>query len=130
MLSRHRAIPSITLERSRPVLITHLAPCRCRSPISVCKSCGTGGSSESACSVPSKSVEMSLTGNDILAQSVVGLSGAGVPPANSGFQPARHTQSQPKLLTCADQFSCHNVTCQNNMATLQEQYDQAMFDFS
>src|SRR6267154_269071 len=88
MLNRERAMPSITLERSRPVLMTHFAPCRCKSAIRACKSCGTGGSSDSAWSVPSKSVDISLIGNDMLN---------------------RYLHLRPKV-------PCHNVHCQSDYA--------------
>src|ERR1022692_4451810 len=61
-----RASASIRLDMSRPVLMTHLAPRDCRSPISVCTGSGIGGLSNSAKSVPSKSVDISLIGKDIV----------------------------------------------------------------
>src|SRR6266446_9228402 len=47
---------------SRPVFMTHLAPRSCKSPIISCNSAGIGGFSNSANSVPSKSVEISFIG--------------------------------------------------------------------
>src|SRR5438552_3775327 len=45
------------LDMSRPVLMTHFAPRDCKSPIRSSSFFGLGGSSNSAKSVPSKSVE-------------------------------------------------------------------------
>src|ERR1017187_5677290 len=85
------------LDISRPVLITHFAPRDCRSPRSRCNFSGTGGFSNSANSVPSKSVEINLIGKFTLLHCL----------RDGGF--------------------AHTVTSSMN---LQEQYDDAMFDFS
>ena len=61
MAERPRA--SSRLDRSRPVLMTHLAPRACKSPIRTWSSRGTGGFSNSANIVPSKSVEISFIGH-------------------------------------------------------------------
>src|SRR5438309_708610 len=66
MLTCDRPSDSIRLDMSRPVLITHFTPCCCKRPMRICKSSGTGGFSNSANTVPSKSVEMILIGGFIL----------------------------------------------------------------
>src|SRR5262245_56537642 len=125
MLKRARAMPSITLERSRPVLMTHLAPCRCRSPINACKSCGTGGFSKSAWSVPSKSVEISWIGRVIFKYEPAGTTTAGGVVLNTRESRGRKS---PRLR------GQHNpaipAIVKTIMPTAQEQYDDAMFDFS
>src|SRR3979411_1357775 len=68
ILDRPRA--SMRLDMSRPVLMTHLAPCACISPMSCCKAAGMGGVSNSAKRVPSKSVEINLIGRDIVGHCV------------------------------------------------------------
>src|SRR5258708_3719258 len=65
MLIPARPSDSIKLAISRPVLMTHLTPRACKSPISSCSSSGIGGFSNSAKMVPSKSVESSLMGKVI-----------------------------------------------------------------
>src|SRR6266545_1531657 len=61
-----RASASMRLDMSRPVLITHLAPRAWRSPMRDSTDLGIGGFSNSANSVPSKSVEISLIGKPML----------------------------------------------------------------
>src|SRR5437016_12560100 len=92
---------SIRLDRSRPVLMTHLAPRACWLAMRSSSSRGMGGFSNSAKSVPSKSVEMSFIVGIMMASQLA----------------ARH---DPGL----------RFLCQNVMSALQEQYDEAMFAFS
>src|SRR5688572_24468873 len=125
-------MPSMTLERSRAVLMTHFAPWLCRSPMSCCKSGGTGGFSNSACRVPSKSVEINLIGNDIGQSNQAGS--AGVLARSIGHKPMQYellrtgTSAFPDL--ARDKQSCHIDNCQRIMPEAQQLYDDAMFDFS
>src|SRR5436309_2449842 len=72
---RARPSASMRLDMSRPVLITHLAPRAWRSPMRDSTDLGIGGFSNSANSVPSKSVEISLMGALICFGLRIGSSG-------------------------------------------------------
>src|SRR5437016_2962212 len=81
------------LDMSRPVLMTHLTPLDCKSPMSCCSSAGIGGFSNSAKSVPSKSVEISFMGRNIVGARCVktGPDGRACCPQRAVFHALRLT---------------------------------------
>jgi hypothetical protein len=92
---------SIKLDKSRPVLITHLAPCRCKRPIAP----------------------------EIFRHRRIFVLGV------QSTIKVRRDKSIGRVVSfvttaCARLQSCDIVRCQENMPTPQDQYDDAMFDFS
>src|ERR1051326_334240 len=128
-----RAKASIRLDMSRPVLMTHLAPRRCRPPMISCNSAGIGGVSNSANRGASKSVEMSLWGKR-LRFAFCGFRKSARPRCADGSSRGETEHAirnkPPRRLRKAMIVSYAWMSKSECMSSQQEQYDDAMFDFS
>src|SRR6185312_4725961 len=118
---------SMRLAISRPVLMTHFTPCDWRSAIMRCKFSAIGGFSNSAKIVPSKSVEISLIGKLIVAYSMFRFV-LPVAPRSHHTLFTEHGTRNPHHIHLRETKQQHYIGA--NGMTLQEQYDDAMFDFS